>query len=200
MASDPIVFYPAFSSSYSYFAAHLIDDVAAKHGRDVLWRPVRLAHIHEHHQPGGRPPRLKVRQDYMLRDAERAAELLGLPFCWTPEFPPDSDLTVEVCFALGAGNDSILRQVVLAVMAAIFGRGQMMRTMDEIVEGLSGFGAASSAIRDAGAQAEGAVRHRAAVDDAIASGMFGAPWIAVEDQTFWVDRIAYLDQWLSKHP
>ena len=149
--------------------------------------------------PGG--GRLASRCGRITCCATRAAELLGLPFCWTEEFPPDSDLTVEVCYALGAGNDSILRQVVLAVMAAIFGRGQMMRTMDEIVGGLSGFGAASSAIRDAGAQAEGAARHRAAVDDALESGMFGAPWSVVEDQTFWGhDRIAYLDQWLSKHP
>ena len=201
MASDPIVFYPAFSSSYSYFAAHLIDEVAAKHGRDVLWRPVRLAHVHEHHYPEGRPLRLKARQEYMMRDAERAADLLGLPFSWTEDFPPDSDLSVEVCYALGGDDESALRQAVLAVMAAVFGRGQMMRTMDEIVAGLGAFGAASGAIRAAGDQPEAARRHRTALDDAIASGMFGAPWFVVGDQTFWGhDRLSYLDQWLSKHP
>lgn len=201
MASDPIVFYPAFSSSYSYFAAHLIDEVAAKHGRELLWRPVRLAHVHDHHYPEGRPLRLKVRLEYMKRDAERAAELLGLPFRWTEEFPPDSDLSVEVCYALGGEDESLIGQAVLAVMAAVFGRGQMMRTMDEIVAGLSGFGAASGAIREAGNQPDAAKRHRAALDAAIASGMFGAPWFVVGDQTFWGhDRMAYLDQWLSNHP
>ncbi len=201
MASDPIVFYPAFSSSYSYFAAHLIDEVAAKHGREVLWRPVRLARVHEHHYPEGRPPRLKARFDYMARDAERVAGLLGLPLRWTEEFPADSDLTAEVCYALGGGDETVIRQAVLAVMAAVFGRGQMMRTMDEIVAGLGGFGAASGAVREAGNQPDAAKRHRAALDEAIASGMFGAPWFVVGDQTFWGhDRMAYLDQWLSNHP
>ncbi len=45
MTLDPIIFYPAFGSPYSYVAAQLIDDVGQRHRREVLWRPVRLGTV-----------------------------------------------------------------------------------------------------------------------------------------------------------
>ena len=35
----PIEFYFDFSSPYGYVASAKIDAIAAKHGREVLWRP-----------------------------------------------------------------------------------------------------------------------------------------------------------------
>jgi len=40
--SSPIDFYFDFSSPYGYLAAEQIDDLAAKHGRAVVWRPILL--------------------------------------------------------------------------------------------------------------------------------------------------------------
>ena len=195
----PITFYPAFSSSYSYFAAQLIDEVAEKHGRPVLWRPIRLARGHDHHYPGGRPARLGARFDYMTKDAERIAELRGLPYAWPPEFPPDSDMTPSVCYALAEGDETRLRGVTLAMMGAVWGRGQTMRTVEEIVAGLSGFGASRTAVAAAANDPAGAAAHDEAVNAALASGIFGAPWIVVEGQTFWGhDRLDYLDRWLAR--
>ena len=37
--SDPIEFYFDFSSPYGYLASERIDEIAARHGRDVTWRP-----------------------------------------------------------------------------------------------------------------------------------------------------------------
>ncbi len=37
--SNPIEFWFDFSSGYAYFAAQTIDELAARHGRSVLWRP-----------------------------------------------------------------------------------------------------------------------------------------------------------------
>ena len=37
--ADPIDFYFDFSSPYGYLAAKQIDDIAARHGRAVRWRP-----------------------------------------------------------------------------------------------------------------------------------------------------------------
>lgn len=196
---DPITFYPAFSSSYSYLAAQSVDEIGAKHGRAVLWRPVCLARVHEHHYPQGRPARLGARTDYMTRDVERIAELVGLPYAWPSDFPPDSDLTAEVCYALAAGDERRLRGVALAVMGAVWARGQTMRTLEEITDGLSAYGASRTAVAAAVNDPAGGVGHGQALGAALASGMFGAPWIAVEDQTFWGhDRLDYLDRWLAR--
>ena len=40
--SAPIEFWFDFSSPYSYLASERIDELAAKHGRKVKWRPIML--------------------------------------------------------------------------------------------------------------------------------------------------------------
>ena len=42
MMPNPIEFYFDFSSPYGYIAAEKIDALAAKHGREVTWRPFLL--------------------------------------------------------------------------------------------------------------------------------------------------------------
>ena len=193
-----IVFNPSFSSSYSYFAAHLIDDVAARHGCSVVWRPIRLARIHDHHQPEGRPPRLAVRNRYLRRDAERIALLRGLPLTFPAAFPPDSDLTAEICYALG-GRAGGVRRAVLALMAAIYGQGRPMRTLDEMAEGLAAAGYTAADVRQAAADPAGKAAHDAAIAAALQSGMFGAPWFTVEGEAFWGhDRLPYIEDWLRQ--
>jgi len=43
--ANPIDFYFDFSSPYGYFASTKIDDLAAKHGRSVVWRPILLGAV-----------------------------------------------------------------------------------------------------------------------------------------------------------
>jgi 2-hydroxychromene-2-carboxylate isomerase len=193
-----IVFNPSFSSSYSYFAAHLIDDVAARHASTVVWRPIRLARIHAHHHPEGRPPRLAVRNRYLRRDAERIAALRGLPLVFPTAFPPDSDLTAEICYAL-ADRPGGVRRAVLALMTAVYGQGRPMRTPEEIAEGLAAAGYAAAEIRQAAADPAGKAGHDAAIAAALESGMFGAPWFTVEGEAFWGhDRLPYIEDWLRR--
>ncbi len=40
--ADSIDFYFDYSSPYGYFAAMKIDDLAARHGRSVNWKPILL--------------------------------------------------------------------------------------------------------------------------------------------------------------
>jgi 2-hydroxychromene-2-carboxylate isomerase len=43
--ANPIDFYFDFSSPYGYFASSAIDGIAAKYGRDVVWRPILLGAV-----------------------------------------------------------------------------------------------------------------------------------------------------------
>ena len=47
--SNPIEFYFDFSSPYGYLASERIDAVAARHGRDVAWRPWLMGVANEGH-------------------------------------------------------------------------------------------------------------------------------------------------------
>jgi len=44
-------------------------------------------------------------------------------------------------------------------------------------------------------------RTRAEVEDAIAKGVFGSPYVVVDGEPFWgIDRFDQIERWLSKGP
>jgi hypothetical protein len=99
----PIEFWFDFASPYAYFATFGIEDVAARHGRTVLWRPFLLGAVFEvtGMQTFDRTP---LRGDYAHRDWARLARRMNVPFV-PPSGPPA--LTVapgETCPLAGTGT------------------------------------------------------------------------------------------------
>jgi len=197
--ADPIVFYPAFGSPYSYVAAQMIDEIGQKHGRTVLWRPVRLSTILR--QPGsemGPIPAAKLA--YWRHDVARVCRLRSLPFARPEgvEPPFDCDALYDTCYALADGNEAQLRTVTLAALSVIWAQGQALKDVDAVVAGMQRFNLSSAVVTRYATSANGAAQHQAALGAAVAAGMIGAPWIVVGAESFWGhDRIPYLDQWLS---
>ncbi|MDB5730894.1 MAG: oxidoreductase, partial [Variovorax sp.] len=65
--SKPIDFWFDFASPYGYFMSEKIDEVAARHGRSVRWRPVLLfAVLRALDLPA--PLGSTVKRDYLLHD------------------------------------------------------------------------------------------------------------------------------------
>jgi 2-hydroxychromene-2-carboxylate isomerase len=84
--SAPIDFYFDFSSPYGYLAAEQIDALGARHGRDVVWRPILLGVVFQ--QTGGQPLlNIPLKGGYARHDLARSARLLGLPFKLPDSFP-----------------------------------------------------------------------------------------------------------------
>ena len=84
--ADAIDFYFDFSSPYGYLASTQIDTLAVKHGRVVNWRPFLLGVAFK--TTGQRPlPEQPLRGPYSLRDFDRSARLLGVPFRLPEPFP-----------------------------------------------------------------------------------------------------------------
>jgi 2-hydroxychromene-2-carboxylate isomerase len=84
--TQPIEFYFDFSSPYSYLASELIDDLAAKYGRKVKWRPMLLGAAF---QKTGQPLLVNVplKGEYSMRDFSRSARYYGVPFKFPAKFP-----------------------------------------------------------------------------------------------------------------
>src|SRR5579859_3152262 len=84
--ANPIDFYFDFSSPYGYFAGCRIDALAAKHGRQVSWRPFLLGVAFK--TTGGTPlPSVPVKGPYHLRDMLRTAKLHGVEYRHPTTFP-----------------------------------------------------------------------------------------------------------------
>src|SRR5690606_42024576 len=77
--AGPIDFYFDFSSPYAYLGSHLIEPVAAKHGRELLWHPFMLgiAMKGEKTFPLTEYP---MKGDYSRMDFERTARYHNIPF------------------------------------------------------------------------------------------------------------------------
>lgn len=197
----PITFYPAFGSPYSYVAAQLIDEIAFKHDRQVLWRPVRLSTVLEHLHPEGRPPIAPGKLAYWRHDVERVCRLRGLPFSRPEEADPpfDCDALYHTVYAFADGDEAQMRAMSLAVLSVIWAQGRALTDVDSVAAGLRRFNLSRVVVRGYATSGTGASLHDAAVRDAVASGMIGAPWLTVDGEAFWGhDRLPYLDMWLAK--
>ena len=82
----PIDFYFDFASPYGYIASTQIDEIAARHGRTVAWRPILLGVVFKTTGMGPLPS-VPLKGAYSLRDFARSARLLGIPFQMPKVFP-----------------------------------------------------------------------------------------------------------------
>ena len=75
--AEPIEFYFDFSSPYGYLGAQRIDEIGARHGRDVAWKPFLLGAVFKTTRS---EPLLGIpmKGDYARVDIPRMARLL---FC-----------------------------------------------------------------------------------------------------------------------
>ena len=81
-----IDFYFDFSSPYGYFASTRVDEIAARHGRTVIWRPILLGAIFK--ITGQQPlPTIPLKGSYSKHDLARSARLFGVPFKLPGKFP-----------------------------------------------------------------------------------------------------------------
>ena len=84
--TNPIDFYFDYSSPYGYIAALKIDDLAARYGRSVIWKPILLGAVFK--VTGGKPlPTLPLKGDYSKIDIARSARFHNLPYKFPSKFP-----------------------------------------------------------------------------------------------------------------
>ena len=82
----PLDFWFDFASPYGYLASTRIDDIAARHGRTVRWRPILLGAVFK---VSGMKPVMEqpLRGEYLAHDVPRFARLLGVPLTMPAKMP-----------------------------------------------------------------------------------------------------------------
>jgi len=83
---SPLEFWFDFASAYAYFAALQIDELAARHGRAVRYRPFMLGAAFR--KTGATAlSHTALKGDYARRDWDRIARLLNVSFVPPPGHP-----------------------------------------------------------------------------------------------------------------
>jgi 2-hydroxychromene-2-carboxylate isomerase len=190
-----VEFWFEFASTYSYPAAMRVEALALGAGVELTWRPFLLGPIFA--AQGWRDSPFNIypaKGRYMWRDLERTCTRLGLPLARPSQFPRNGLLAARVATAAAGApwradfvrrtyranfvDDQDIAQP--AVVAALL--GSLGLDADEWL------GRATSDATKA--------QLRAAGDEAVAAGIFGAPALRVGDELFWGnDRVEEAIAW-----
>ena len=195
---QPVQFHFDFSSPYGYLAAQKIEPLAAKYGRAVDWRPMLLGVAFK--VAGTQPlTSIPLKGEYTRRDLPRSARFHGVEFHMPSKFPIATQAPARIVLWRRELDPGGCAALVGALYRAYF--------VDD--HDISNPDVAADVAARAGASREGA---RAAIDDpavkdalkrevdaAIAKGVFGSPFVFVDDEPFWgLDRFDQIERWLAE--
>jgi 2-hydroxychromene-2-carboxylate isomerase len=196
-----IDFWFDFSSPYSYIASEWIEALAARHGRVLRWHALLLGVTF---QAAGlqSPVSYPLKREYSLRDFARSARFEGLP-CTLPErFPVPTQNAARVFWWLHdtRGHDAAVAWA-HAGLRGYFARGVPLDDTAALARLAADHGIDAEAAGAAWADARWKERLRQVNAQAIAAGVFGAPWIVVDGEPFWGnDRKPQIERWLAQGP
>jgi 2-hydroxychromene-2-carboxylate isomerase len=197
MDNTSIEFWFDFSSPYSYLASELIDDLAAKHGRKVKWRPIMLGAAFK---ASGLPLLITIplKGEYSKRDFDRSARFLGIPYKFPSKFPLATLVAARGYYWLHGQDCAKAREFAHAVFRAYWVEDRDIGELPVVLEISGALGIDPEAFAAAIATPEIKDRLKQETEAAIAKGMFGAPYFMVDGEPFWgADRLPQIDKWLA---
>jgi 2-hydroxychromene-2-carboxylate isomerase len=173
-----------FGSTYSYLSVMRIDDLAARHGVFVRWRPFMLGPIFKELGWQGSPfLEQKEKLAYMWKDMAQQSRKYELPWRQPSVFPRAAVLPLRV--ALVAADEAWVSEFCRAMMLKNFADDEDIASTDVVRGVLLALGLQADAIIE-NAQAEPnklALRHQ--TERARALGIFGGPTFFAGDEMFW---------------
>jgi 2-hydroxychromene-2-carboxylate isomerase len=197
----PLLFYFDFSSPYSYLASERIDALAERFGRQVQWRPILLGAIVKSlgtvtltSQPG--------QAEYSIRDFARSARFLGIPYTHPANFPVSTVAAARAYYWLHGqdeDNGRLARRFAHEVFRAYFVAGKDISDVQVVLELAAKVGAGETVLEAGMSDPAIKERLRAETEAALAAGVFGVPWIVVDNEAFWgADRLPQIEHWLER--
>ena len=193
----PIDFYFDFSSPYGYFASARIDALGAKYGRDVVWHPFLLGAAMK--ITGGTPlPNVPLKGDYARRDFARSAKFYGVEYKLPSTFPISSQAPARAFYWLNRQDPKAAKALAAALYRAYFVDDLNISNPEDSIAVCARFGLKADEVRAALNDPQIKDLVKTAVDQAIARGAFGSPYIVVDGEAFWgADRLEQIEKWLA---
>ena len=194
----PIEFYFDLISPYGYLASTRIEAIAARYGRAVDWKPVLLG-ITVMKVMGLPPlPQTPLKKDYVARDVPRMARLLGVPLVMHGLKGINSLAASRAFLWLKAKDPALASRFAQRVYARLWQEGRDITQPSDMADEAAALGVDRAAVLTAIESPEMKAALKAAVEAAIANGVFGVPTFIVDGEPLWgVDRLWMLEHWLA---
>ena len=188
-------FWYDFASPYAWMAAERIDGLAATAGLAVRWRPFIIGPILRLRPDNPSPLQnaTPAQRAYRRRDVERLCARYGLPLRWPTHYPRNGLLGARLARAAPAEARPALSR---AIYRANFVDDREISDATVLHDVVAAMGLDADALLAAALAEDNKRGLAAAVDTAIARGIFGAPSILVGDELFWGnDRVELAIAW-----
>lgn len=199
--NNPIHFYFDFSSPYSYIANEWVDALAARHGRSVSRHAMLLGATFQAAELKS-PVSYPLKGEYSVRDFARSARFEGLPYALPKVFPIPTQNAARIFWWLAeTQGPEAAAAWARAGLRAVFVHGAALNDADTLKALATENGIAAEQAEAVWNDPVWKARLKRENDEAIAAGIFGAPFFVVDGEPFWGnDRKPQLERWLSSGP
>lgn len=197
-----ITYFFATVSPYTYLAGTRLEEIAARHGATIDYRPLDVIALFD--RTGGIRPaqRHESRKAYRLQELRRQSVKAGLPLNiqpahWPTNAAPSSYAIIAAVAAKGQGAEGDLGALVHGICRACWAEQRDIAQDDVIRDCLTAAGF-DAGLADTGLWTA-AGTYEKNLEDAVERGAFGAPfYITDTDERFWgQDRLDDLDAHLA---
>ena len=186
-----------FGSTASYLAWTQLPALQAATGAKAVFKPMLLGGVFQ--ATGNQSPaNIPAKGKYLFADFARFAERYGVPFNRNPYFPINTLLFMRGAIAMQVKGDARFLDYCRAVFNAIWVDSLNMNDPAKAAEALRKAGFDAQALVALASEQTTKDALKAATQEAVDRGVFGAPTFFVGDQMFWgQDRLDFVKEALK---
>ena len=186
-----------FGSPAAYLAWTQIPAIEAATGAQAIWRPMLLGGVFQatgNHSPATIPAKGR----YTFIDFDRFARRYGVPLRYNPHFPINTLMLMRGAVGMQLRDPERFADYCAAMFQAIWVESLDMNDAGVVGQALHRAGFEPQALLALSQEPDVKAALKAATEEAVARGVFGAPTFFVGDQMFWgQDRIDFLKEALQ---
>lgn len=193
--NNPIKFYFVCLSPWSYLAMEVLQNIADRHDREIVFKPIDVGRAWAE-TGAGKPlrDRASVLQDYRLVELERWANWRGVPLNSTPKHHPVpftlSSSMIIAAIQSGLGAFEITR----ALMKGCWVHEKDISNPDDVLAIVDSVGINGKELLDMAESDEVASVLSSNTDDALLDGAWSVPSFVVDEELFFgQDRLEMMD-------
>jgi 2-hydroxychromene-2-carboxylate isomerase len=191
-----IDYYLSPISPFTYLAGSRLEEIAARHGATVAYKPIQLTRVFAETGTPQLKDRHASRRSYSLQDLARVARANGLPINVAPRHFPTNPVPAASAIITAAAGGGDVGPLVRGFLRAVWVEERDIAE-DEVVRDVLAEAGFDPALADRGMLTSVGILERN-TDEALRRGVFGVPSYLVGDEIFWgQDRLPLLDAHLD---
>jgi len=197
--SKTIDYYHFLVSPWSYLAIGRFNEIVARHGATVNYKPIDVMSTFNNMGGLPLPKRHPSRQRTRMDELKRWSEYLGIPINLQPAFFPADCSTASKMVIAAAQRGENAGALSDAVLTAVWNEEKNVADNNTMLSIAQGCGVDGPALLEAASSDTLAAQFEAITAQAHAADVFGSPTYVVDGENFWgQDRLDFLDRYLAR--